>query len=175
MPLAELLVALSLLGLVFAATTPLLQHVVQAFHEGAARVESQQSARLALERLGHDVRGAGYGGAAFAAVAQAEPTRLVLQSDLNGDGVIAGTGEVITWRLASGVLRRDAGGGAQPVVDGVQTLRFTYLDAAGAVTTAPAAVSSVRIVLTTRPARVAGAATAGLLGTFATTVRLRNR
>lgn len=177
MLLAELLVALSLLGLVFAATTPVLEHVLRAFGEGAARVETQQSARVALERLAHDLRGAGYGGAAadFAAVAVAESARIVLQSDLNGDGLIAGAGETITWRLASGILRRDAGGGAQPIVNGVRAFTLTYLDAKGMVTSTASAVRSVRVELTTEPTRTAGPPGTDIVSTLGTTVRLRNR
>lgn len=177
MLLAELLVALSLLGLVLAAITPALEHVVRAFGEGAARVETQQSARVALERLAHDVRGAGYGSSAanVAAVAVAEPARIVLQSDLNGDGVIAGAGETITWRLADDILRRDAGGGAQPIVNGVRTFSLTYLTATGVVTSNPSAVRSVHIELTTEPTRTTGPPGSDIVSTLATTVRLRNR
>jgi type II secretory pathway component PulJ len=175
--MAEMLVALSLLGLVLAATAPALDQIVRAFGEGAARVETVQSARVALARLAHDVRAAGYGGSAadFAAVAVAEPSRIVLQSDLNGDAVIAGAGETIAWRVVAGVLRRDAGGGAQPVANGVRALAFAYLDADGRATATPAAVRAVRIELTAEPARPGSPAGAGIASTLATTVRLRNR
>lgn len=175
--LAELLVALSLLGLVFAATVPVLEHVVRAFGEGAARVEAQQSARVALERLAHDIRDAGYGGAAedFAAVAVAESARIVLQADLDGDGGVAGAGETITWRLASDILRRDAGGGAQPIVNGVRSFSLTYFDTTGGITSTPSAVRSVRVELTTEPTRTAGPPGTDIVSTLRTTVRLRNR
>jgi len=176
--LAELLVAASLLGLIFAATTPALQHVLAAFGDGAARLETQQATRVALERLAHDIRGAGYGGGpdAFAAVAGAETSRIVLQSDLDGNGVIAGSGEMVTWRLApGGVLRRDAGGGAQPIVNGVRAFTLTYLDASGAVTNAPPAVRAVRIELVTESTRPAAPGARGVASTLATTVFLRNR
>jgi type II secretory pathway component PulJ len=177
MQLAELLVALSVLGLVLAAITPALEHVVRAFGEGAARVETQQSARVALERLARDIRGAGYGKVAanVPAVAVAEPARIVLQSDLNGDGVIAGAGETITWRLAGDILRRDAGGGAQPIVNGVRVFSLTYVAATGVVTSTPSAVRAVRIELTTEPTRTIGPPGTDIVSTLATTVRLRNR
>jgi type II secretory pathway component PulJ len=175
--LAELLVALSLLGLVFAATAPVLEHVMRAFGEGAARVEAQQGVRVALERLAHDIRAAGYGRTAvdFAAVAVADSARIVLQSDLNGDGAVAGAGETITWRLDSDILRRDAGGGAQPIVNGVRSFTLVYLDATGVVTSTPSAVRSVRIDLTTAPTRTQGPPGSDIVTTLATTVRLRNR
>ena len=177
MLLAELLVALSLLGLVFAAVTPVLEHVVRAFGEGAARIEAQQSARIALERLTHDIRNAGFGGTAadFRALAVAESTRIVLQSDLNGDGLIAGAGEMVTWHLAVDTLRRDAGGGAQPIVNGVSAFALTYLDARGTVVASADAVRLVRVELTTGPTRAAGPPGTKIVSSLATTVRLRNR
>jgi len=43
------------------------------------------------------------------------------------------------------VLRREAGGGAQPLAEGVSGLQLTYYDRAGAPTTDPARVASVGI------------------------------
>ncbi len=170
MHLAELLVSLALLGLTLAGLFTCLDHGQRAYAIGVARVEAQQSARVALERLAGEIRGAGVGGAGFDAIAVAEPARIVLQSDLDGDGATTGRGEAITWRLAGTVLRRDAGGGAQPVVEGVASLRLEYLDAAGGATSVPGAVRTVVITLTTEGLTAGGGAT-----TLATRVRLRNR
>jgi type II secretory pathway component PulJ len=173
MTLTELLVSLSLVGVLAAATLSLLEHGQRAWAVGAARAETQQTARIALTRLVADVRAAGLGGAGFQAVAVAEPERIVLQQDLDADGAIAAAGERVTWRLAGTVLRRDAGGGAQPIANGVRTLRFRYFDTSGAVTTVPADVRTVAVTLTTEPelALMPIAPTA----TASTLVRLRNR
>jgi hypothetical protein len=56
----------------------------------------------------------------------------VLHRDLDGDGLVSASGETITWRLTGATLRREAGAGAQPVVDGVRTFALDYLDAATA-------------------------------------------
>lgn len=176
MTLTDLLVSLAVLGLLLAAALGLLTQGQQAYAIGAARVESQQSARLALWRLAAEIRTAGSGRSAdFPAVSVAEPQRIVLHHDLNGDGVIAGRGETITWRLAGRVLRRDAGGGAQPVINGVRALTLVYLDADDRPTGHPAAVRSVAITLTVAADRAASPAAAGLGATLATQVRLRNR
>ena len=172
MTLAELLVALSLVGLLAAATGGFLEQGQRAWAVGAARAETQQSARVALIRIVADVRAAGFGGDAFDAVAVAEPQRMVLQQDLDADGAIAASGERVTWRLAGSILRRDAGGGAQPIVNGVRALELRYFDAGGSATTTPGDVRSVAVTLTTEPERaVSSAATA----TVSTHVRLRNR
>jgi hypothetical protein len=151
----------------------------RAYAVGRAVVASQQNARLALERLSADLRSAGAGPpGAFDAVATAEPGQVTLQSDLDGDGRIAGPGETITWLLRADVLRRDAGGGAQPVVKDVRAFRLDYLDDRDRATAVPGEVRSVSVTLTTGagdapvgPAPAAAAATT----TLATRVRLRNR
>ena len=178
MSLAELLVVVSVLGLIVAGIAPSFQQALGAYGDGAARVETQQATRVALERLAHDIRGAGYGGGPdqFSAVSVAEPSRIALQSDLDGDGIIASSGETIAWRLTpGGVLRRDAGGGAQPLVNGVRAFTLTYFDASGAVTTAPAAVRAVRVEVWAEPTRPASPGASRVVSALTTTVALRNR
>jgi type II secretory pathway component PulJ len=171
--LTELLVVVALVALVLAGGFAILDQGQQAWAFGAARVEAQQSARVALDRLAADVRGAGRGG--VAPVAVAEPQRLVLQQDLDGDGKIGPTRERITWRLAGRVLRRDAGGGAQPVINGVREFALVYYDGAGAPTTSPPAVRAVGIWLTTRADHARSLAGRDAGATVATLVRIRNR
>src|SRR5216684_5812802 len=130
--LAELLVALGLLGLVMAATALLLQSGLAAWGWGASRVEAQQSARAALERMARELREAGYDptGAGIEAVLVAEPTRVVFQRDLNANGLIDPTRERVTYLLRpkETTLRRDAGGGAQPLAANVRRFALFYLD-----------------------------------------------
>jgi len=175
--LADLLASLALLGLVMGATLTLLQHGLRTYAAGAARVESQQSARIALERMAREIRQAGYaaGGASFPAISVAERSRIVIHVDLDGDGASAGSRETITWRLTSGVLRRNAGGGAQPIVNGVRDLELTYLDFRGHPTTTPDEIRAVVIVLTTEADRATGDPARSVATTIATQVRLRNR
>src|SRR5687768_9977286 len=172
MTLTELLVTLSLVGILTAAALGLLEQGQRAWAAGAARVETQQTARVALTRIVTDVRVAGRGGDGFDAVAVAEPQRLVLQQDLDADRVIGASGERVMWRLAGTVLRRDAGGGAQPVANGVRALRVRYFVAAGVVTGTPADVRSVGVTLTIEPEHATPTAPTA---TVSTRVRLRNR
>ena len=172
MNLAELLVVLALLGLTLSGMLLALVQGRQVYAIGAARVEAQQNGRIALERLAREIRTAGAGGTGFDAISVAEPQLIVLQLDRSGDGVISQRGETITWRLDGAVLRRNAGGGAQPVINGVQSLALDYLDARGRPTRVPGEVRTVVIVLTT--AADGGPPSAGLT-TLTTQVRLRNR
>lgn len=172
MTLTELLVTLALVGVLATAALGLLEQGQRAWATGAARAESQQSARVVLARLVADLRAAGFGGEGFDAVAVAEAERIMLQQDLDGDGAIAAAGERVTWRLAGSILRRDAGGGAQPVANGVRALELRYFDARGIATGTPHDVRSVVVALTTAPD---GASAATPTVTVSTRVRLRNR
>ena len=149
--LVDLLVALAVGGGLMASTLTLLHLGLRAWVWGAARVDAQQSARYAVERMASELREAGYDPtvAGIAPVVLAEPARVVFQRDFNGNGVVDPTRERVTYLLRPGetILRRDAGGGAQPVVEQVRTFRLTYLDRAGAETTDAAAVTAVRIRL----------------------------
>ena len=100
MRLAELLISVALVGLAMAGLFVLADQAQRAYAVGSATAASQQNARVALERLAADLRSAGAGPpGAFDAIAAAEPARVVLQSDLDGDGWIAGSGESVTWLL----------------------------------------------------------------------------
>jgi type IV pilus assembly protein PilW len=149
--LIDLLVALAVGGGLMASTLTLLHLGLRAWVWGAARVDAQQSARYAVERMASELREAGYDPtvAGIAPVVLAEPARVVFQRDFNGNGVVDPTRERVTYLLRPGetILRRDAGGGAQPVVEQVRAFRLTYLDRAGAETTDAAAVTAVRIRL----------------------------
>ena len=177
MTLADVLVSTALVGVVCGGTLVLLQQGQQAWAVGAARVEAQQSARAALTWLTGELRVAGQGGGPerVPALSVIEPARVVLHVDRDRDGVIAGSGETITWRLAGDVLRRDAGGGAQPVANGVRALALAYFDGDGLPTADPRAVRSITVSLTTRPDHAPTPTTRTFVTTLTTEVNLRNR
>jgi hypothetical protein len=137
-------------------TLGILHASLRAYRWGAARVEAQQSARIALERMQKELREAGYDPTAVGidAVVAAEPARVVFQRDLDGDGLVDPTSERVAYVLRPGdsVLRRDAGAGAQPIINDVRRFRLTYFDRAGHATIDPAAVVSIRIELDVGPA-----------------------
>lgn len=173
--LTDLLVSVAVLGVLGAAAFGVVDQGQRAWVYGAARVEAQQSARAALSRLSGEIRVAGAGGTGFDAIAVAEPQRIALQQELNGDGVVTANGERVTWRLDADILRRDAGGGAQPVINGVADFRLRYFDAAGLPTSVPADVRSVEVALTTRASHAPAPAGRPAAATLITRVRLRNR
>lgn len=163
--LSELLVALAVTGLVLTAIGGLLEQGQRVYLAGAAQLEAQQSARVAVERLARELRGAGVDprGAGFVPLLNPGPTGFTIQNDLNGDGVIAEHRETITYSLTGRTLRRSAGGGAQPLIEGVESLAFTYLDGAGLPAATPRGIRTVLIAITVGPV------------SMTTQVRLRNR
>ncbi len=171
--LVELLVVTAVVGLLMAGLLGLIQVGIQSYTWGAARVEAQQSARVALERMAKELRDAGYDptGSGLAAVVAAEPERVVFQRDLNGNGVIDPTGERVTILLRPGerILRREAGGGAQPLVEGVRRFRLQYFDRRRTPTADPARVALIRMTVET------GRPGAGPAIVMETEVALRNR
>jgi type IV pilus assembly protein PilW len=149
--LAELLVALGLLGLVMAVTALVLQSGLASWGWGSSRIDAQQSARAALERMARELKEAGFDptGAGFEIVLVAEPAKIVFQRDLNGNGVIDPTRERVSYLLRPGetTLRRDAGGGAQPLAEGVRRFALSYLDREGLPTVDRGQIVSVRMEL----------------------------
>lgn len=169
--LVELLVSLAVLSLPLAGVFAILRGALNAYGWGTGRVEAQQAARVALERMASELREAGYDptGAGIQPVVVAEPALVTFQRDLNGNGVVDPTRERVTFLLRHGesVLRRDAGGGAQPIIDGVQRFSLTYFDRTGAPVSDPSLVSSVRIQLEV--------GVTGPVAVMETEVSLRNR
>ena len=168
--LVEILVAMAVMGVLMSATLSLLHSGLAAWGWGAGRVDAQQSVRAALERMARELREAGYDptGAGIEAILVAEPTRVVFQRDLNANGLIDPTRERVTYLLRpkETTLRRDAGGGAQPLAENVRRFALSYLDSSGAPTADPARIASIRMEI--EAGRIETEAT------MATLVTLRN-
>jgi prepilin-type N-terminal cleavage/methylation domain-containing protein len=130
--LAELLVGLAVLGLVMASVVTIQQSGLRAYVSGSNRVEVQQNARVALERMAREIRGA-------QSLLAPQPTQLTIQTDWNGNGVMEALavavdgvprGEQITYRRTGNALERQEsglnGGAFVTIMGGVEQLTFTY-------------------------------------------------
>ena len=176
MSVPQLLVACALTGLVLAGIYTVFEQSLRTYVVGVARAESQQSARVALARLSAEIRHAGRGARwTGPAIVVAEPSRLVLASDLDADGTTADRGEVITWQLVGSVLRRNAGAGAQPVINGVREFAIRYFDEAGRATADVLSIRAVEVVLVTVPDGPESSLARGVATQVTTRARLRNR
>ena len=174
--LFEMLVACALTVVVLGGMYTLLEHGFRAYTVGAARAEGQQAARAALVRMSAEIRYAGRGvRRTGAAIAVANPSQLVLASDLDDDGTTNDRGELITWHLDGSILRRDAGGGAQPIANGVRAFELRYFDAAGRSTTLPVEIRAVEVALVVGHDGPESTLAAGVTTRLTTRVRVRNR
>ncbi len=131
--LAELLVAIAILGLVMTGLVTLLMTGNESYLTGANQVEAQSASRATLERLTREIREAGYNPTALPPctptpvppacidpIVNATATSFTIQNDRNGNGVIEagvlvsvvfsfGTvqqGEQITYSIVGGTLQR---------------------------------------------------------------------
>jgi prepilin-type N-terminal cleavage/methylation domain-containing protein len=193
--LAELLVACAIIAFVMSGLLVMLQGGLEAYYVGANRVEATQSLRVAIERMGQEIRSTGFcptciGTPWFTAITAQTATGFTIQNDWDGDGVIntAGTvtdangtarGEQVIYAFAGGLLtRREIGLDASPLTlaAGINNLTFTYQDSAGATTANAADIRTIFVTLTTQPQNQPAATMQGrVLVTMTDSIRLRNR
>jgi len=100
--------------------------------------EAQEVTVMALDILTRELRTAGCGTVAkpVAAVRIAATDRIEVASDLNGDGDIADSNEIIAYNYdvtKQSLMRATGGGSPQPLVKNIARdgVRFTYFDGQG--------------------------------------------
>jgi len=140
--LVELLVALGL-GLAIAiAAVAAVATGLRALARLALRAEAEDVLTLGLEAFTLDVRRAGFDPRAtgLPAVVEASASRLALQADLDGDGLVDATSEestAIACDVPGGRLSRIVGSQSLPLANGVVACALEYADASGAVMSVP--------------------------------------
>jgi prepilin-type N-terminal cleavage/methylation domain-containing protein len=163
--LTELMVACAVIGVVMAGVFALQQQGQFAYLWGAARVEVQQNARLALDLMTRELRSA-------TAVSSCASTSIGFTAS---DGATA-----MSYDRAGGsapyTLTRTVSGATTDVIGGVQSLTIQCFTSDGYTTTTTAAsVRSVRIQIQTRVTDTAGAGSMGAQqAVVESRVRLRN-
>jgi type IV pilus assembly protein PilW len=190
--LAELLVAMAAMGFILTGSLTLMISGNQTYATGSNQIEAQQAARVGLERMVREIRGAGYNPTGLSCpptnncpivgspgFGSPDATGLRIQSDLNGDGAFAGAGEAIAYTKNGTTLQRqDLAVDATPqtIIAGVQALTFTYLNESGAAASQPRDIRSVHISLTAEPETLPGTWQQGRVSaTMSDQIRLRNR
>ena len=178
--LPEMMVTMMLMIVVMFALYSIFDASIRVFSFGNDKVESVESARVAMERMEREIRSAhprnkaaGDGTVIYDFVAGPR-ARIIFGNDLNKDRVVQGS-EQITYGVSTSApyrLQRTAGSAGSPETlaeplrnDG---LNFTYLRSDGstpAATEAQAAIVRVRITVDVR----------GRVQTLETDVALRNR
>lgn len=137
--LTELMVACAVIGVVMAGVFTLQQQGQWAYLWGAARVEVQQNARLALDLMTRELRSA-------TAVTACSATSLSFTASDGTTALVYALDTTVTPNR----LRRTEAGTTTDVIGGVATFAITCYTTDGyTTTTAPANVRSVRIRLQT--------------------------
>jgi prepilin-type N-terminal cleavage/methylation domain-containing protein len=168
--LPELMVACALVGIVLAGTFVAMKQGANAYEFTSGRVEVQETGRVALDRMMHDLRS---GSTVTAATANSITFNYI-------DETL--TTVTVTYSLSGTDLQRNQTNPvptvAQPetLIGGVNTFALVYYDSNNVVTTTVANIRVVDIRLITQP-QVAGLSPADLANqraTFEDRVRLRN-
>ncbi len=122
--LAELLVAVAVMGLVMAGVFVIQQQGQQAYLLGSSRVETQQNARVALDLMTRELR------SATSVVTLGSPTDLTFKvcEDLPPIPVPCVNPSTIRYALSGTRLDRTVDGATSALIGGVQSLTLTYYD-----------------------------------------------
>jgi len=147
--LAELAVAIAVIAVILSGLLTLQVTGQETYLTGSNQVESQESGRLALQRMITEIRGAGNDptratssiAPPWTKITAASATGFTINNDWNGDGainnamsyVVDGTtrGEQVTYSVSGTQLRRQESAvdnAPQVIIDGVDGLTFTYYD-----------------------------------------------
>jgi type IV pilus assembly protein PilW len=158
MTLVELLIALAIVGVVMGGVTRSFVHQrkMTAIHN--QRVTLIQQAQAAVDLVTREFRTAGANptGAAFVPVTY-HASQLEIRADLNGNGTTDTTTDpnehlIYAYDSANKRITRNAGSGAQSLVEHIQAFTFTYLTSAGQTTTDTSAIRQLQITITARTA-----------------------
>ena len=173
--LTELLVVTAVLGLMLTAVGSLMMSSQQAYSFGSNRVEAQQNARVALDLMTRELRGAqsitALGGASDITFTVCDASSMTTCTPVS-----------VQYQLSSGNLNRISGGVTETVIGGVQSLTMTYCavwnPSTNSCTTAAASAAAVKVIRVQIVAKTEDTASTGSLAdrrmTVESTIRLRN-
>ncbi len=197
--LTELVISMAVIAFILGGMLTLQLTGQQTYLTGSNQVESQESGRIALQRMTIEIRGAGNDPTGATAqsppvwtkITNASATAFTIQNDWSGDGLINnaitvnvnGTlhGEQVTYSLNGSTLQRQESAidaAPQIIIDGVDALTFTYYDTTNAVIANPgasaASIRTIGISLRTRPTDQPAATQGRVWVTMDDRVRIRN-
>ena len=158
MTLVELLIAMALLGVVMGGVTGSFVNQRKIMAIQNQRGALVQHAQAAMELITREFRTAGTNptGAAFVPVTS-NASQLEIRADVNGNGTTDTTNDpdehlIYAYDATNKRITRDAGSGAQPLVEQIQAFTFQYLDSAGNATTVSSAIRQLQIRITVQTA-----------------------
>jgi len=155
MTLVELLIAMTVVGVVVGGVTRSFvnQRRITTIHN--QRVALIQQAQAAMDLVTRELRMAGSNptGATFVPVTY-NASQLEIRADLDGNGNATGLNEhlIYAYDSANKRITRDAGSGAEPLVDNIDEFTFKYFKSNGQTTTVSSEVRQLQITIKTRTA-----------------------
>ena len=156
--LVEMMVAVAIAGIVFAAMVTAFNHQQRTFMLQDQLSQMIENARVAMDIMTREIRVTGYDptGAEFVGIGwdcTANPRVLELRIDLNANGAYFGTNEWIKYRYNSAAKRieRQVGFGSfLPFIEDIDACTFEPLDGNGNATCVDADIRQVRLTITAR-------------------------
>ena len=119
--------------------------------------EMQQNVRAAMDMMVREIRMAGYDPteSGFVGIGTNTTTLLQILADIDGNGTSTGTNEDITYRYYNAndatnprQIKRNTGGGFQPLAENIDGCNFLYYDGNGIATTTASSIRQIRITVT---------------------------
>ena len=159
--LAEVIVALALSVVTLGAIFSLYLSQMKNQAVGEDTLDMQQQARAALDLVSREVRMAGYdprsvnrdnvNGNDFFGITY-DSSQLIVKADLNGNGVPSDSNESIVFSHDPGTmtLRRNTGGGRQPLGENIEAFLVKYFDREGNPTNRSDHIRQVELSITAR-------------------------
>ena len=156
--LVELLIAMAIVSVVMGGVTRSFvnQRKITAIHN--QRVALIQQAQAAMDLVTRECRTAGTNptGAAFVPVTY-HASQLEIRADLNGNGTTDTPNDpnehlIYAYDSVNKRITRNAGSGAQSLVEHIQAFTFSYLKSDGQTTTDPSAIRQLQLTITARTA-----------------------
>jgi len=159
--LIEMVVALGLSLVTVSAVYSLYLSELRGQYVREDRLEMQQQARVVMDVMSREILMAGYDPRGvnqdvdltndFLGITY-DSGRLMIKSDLNGNGLITEPNESITFVFDANTytLRRNTGGGNQPFGENIESFFVEYFDRAGHPTDDSASIQQVKITVTAR-------------------------
>jgi Tfp pilus assembly protein PilW len=145
---------LTLLGIILRVVCTSFVSQRKAMAVQSERTVLIQQAQAAMDLLTRELRRAGTNptGATFTPVTYSA-TQLEVRADLNGNGTTDTAADpdehlIYTYDSTNKRITRNAGNGAQPLVENIQAFTFQYLDSAGNATTVNSAIRQLQISIT---------------------------
>src|SRR5438128_7023550 len=158
MTLVELLIVMAIMGVVVGGITMsfVSQRKITAIQNQRATLIQQ--AQAAMDLVTRELRTAGTNptGAAFVPVTY-NASQLEIRADLNGNGTTDTNNDpnehlIYAYDNANKRITRDAGSGAQTLVENIQNFTVIYLDSAETPTTVSSAVRQFQVTITAQTA-----------------------